>query len=551
MNEIEHLQSETQSWQAEAMRLRRMMDGATDALMAHDSQGRFVDVNERACQNLGYSREELLQMSVGDVEANFLGRYVARYLGTLWTRLQPGQSIKLQGRHRRKDGSTFPVDVHVSLLSHSPHPSGRRILMARVLDTSEPLQEQTQLHEVPITAEHAQEAESLESATRLFSLNQALVATLESLTKQSPSSSIELDAFLGRVIKEACRQTGAVGGHLFLVEDAARFSSIEGRTLRLRAVAGEKAEELWRQPLSVGDSLSWQRLLLTRIPLVVNFERPEFLLWPHSAPWHQEQGHTNAVSVALKDGHFLGVLCLAFRGRKVDAEEIELAQTFAHQAALAVQLTRLALLAEQEAAQRAVLDERNRMAREIHDALAQSFTGIVAHLQAAQMLLPPDSQVQALVEVAQGLARSGLQETRRSLLALRPLRLEEGGLSEALNAILRETTSVKPPASLQVEGEARPLSPSVESHLLRIAQEALANARCHSGASRINIILRFDSQSVELSVRDDGRGFDTESPRQGGFGLTSMSERAAKIGGNLSIESRPGHGTQLDVVVPL
>lgn len=539
--------NETDRWRIEATRLRRMVDGAADALMAHDAEGRFVDVNEYACQILGYSREELLQMHVADVEVNFASERVADQ----WSRLRPGQSLTIKGIHRRKDGSTFPVEVRVSLLNELLEQPQHRIFLAVVRDVSERIAAEDRLREAQNAAFEAREQATLENVTRLFHLNQAFIVTLESLAEQSPASTIELNTFLLRVTEEACLQTGAVAGHLFLLDDASHLLMTEAQTLTLRAMWGENADgDLWHQPLPIGDSFSWQRLLSTRIPLVVNFEREDFLLWPHSQQWHRERGHTRAAYVALKDGDFMGILALAFAEQVVDAEEIELAQTFAHQAALAVQLTRLALMAQHESARRAVLDERNRMAREIHDALAQSFTGIVAHLEAAQVVLSSDSQAKTLVEVACDLARDGLKETRRSLLALRPLRLEEGGLSEALRAMLRETSSVAPPVMLHIEGKIRLLSPSVEAHLLRIAQEALANARCHSMANRIDITLRFDSQSVELSVRDDGRGFDTDSPQRGGFGLVSMSERAAKMGGSWSIESRPGHGTQLDVVVP-
>ena len=540
MNENEH-------WRAEAMRLRRMVDGAADALMAHDGEGRFVDVNESACQSLGYGREELLRMRVADVEMNFATDHVAE----VWARLQPGQSVTIQGHHRRKDGSVFPVEVRVSLLSEPPDQPKRRLLLALVRDVSERLETEARLREAQHSAVEAREKEALESVTRLFHLNRALTTTLESLAEQSPSSSIELDAFLQRVTEEACLQTGAITGQLFLLDDSSRFLPAGSATLRLRAVNGQNAEDdFWHRALPIGDSLAWQRLLNTRIPLVIDFARGDALLWPHAQEWHVEQGHSHAAYVALKDGHFMGVLALSYTG-PVDAEEIELAQMFAQQATLAIQMMRLSLAAQNEATHRAVLDERNRMAREIHDALAQSFTGIVAHLEAAQVVLPPASQEKSLVEVASQLARNGLQEARRSLLALRPLRLEEGGLSEALNSLLRESASVLPPVTLRVEGEARPLPSPVEAHLLRIAQEALANARCHAEANGIAITLRFDSQSVELCVRDDGRGFDTEAPRHRGFGLVSMSERAAKMGGLWSIESRPGHGTQLEVVVPI
>jgi PAS domain S-box-containing protein len=238
-------------------------------------------------------------------------------------------------------------------------------------------------------------------------------------------------------------------------------------------------------------------------------------------------------------------------------EEVELAQALAQQAALAVQLARLA---EQEQ-QNAVLHERNRMAREIHDTLAQGFTGIGLQLEAAEWEVSraPDKALARLAR-ARDLARQSLQEARRSVWALQPEALLHGDLPSVLRGHAEQMThgtAVK--AEVRTSGSVCLLPPEVETHLLRIGLEALTNALKHARASRVVIDLTYEPERVRLSVRDDGQGFDPEAlvPSNGtnsgggGFGLRAMRERAARIGAEWTISSQPGVGTEVAVIVPL
>ena len=213
-----------------------------------------------------------------------------------------------------------------------------------------------------------------------------------------------------------------------------------------------------------------------------------------------------------------------------------------------------AALRERKRAEAAsILDERNRMAREIHDTLAQAFTSIIVHLEAAsqRLTLDPDT-AQSHLNTGQTLARSGLTDARRSVEALRPQILEEGDLHSALDRFAAQIfahTSVR--VACDALGEFYPLSGEVEMNLLRIGQEALTNAFKYANASEIRVELRYEQSQCILQVKDNGQGFESTSLSTGrGFGLLGITERAERIGAQLTIHSQLGQGTEIIVRVP-
>lgn len=199
-----------------------------------------------------------------------------------------------------------------------------------------------------------------------------------------------------------------------------------------------------------------------------------------------------------------------------------------------------------------ILAERNRIARDIHDTLAQVLTGVVVHMEAAKVVVPEDSKARTHVMQAHNLARDGLAEARRSVWALRPQVLEQGNLSQALESLVHGLTAGTPiKGQCTIEETRYPLPSDVETNLLRIAQEAFVNALKHAHANAVQVELTFGSQAVSLCVRDDGRGFNPELLRGKGFGLVGMRERIQSLGGQLTIASQPGQGTEVIAVVPL
>jgi signal transduction histidine kinase len=200
-----------------------------------------------------------------------------------------------------------------------------------------------------------------------------------------------------------------------------------------------------------------------------------------------------------------------------------------------------------QAREAGVLDERQRMAREIHDTLAQGLIGIITQLEAAEQ---NKAQWQRHLDNAMGLARESLSEARRSVHAVRPEALENARLPEALADVTRRWSEINGVAAeVTTTGIARPLHPDVEVTLLRTAQEALANVAKHARASRVGLTLSYMEDLVTLDVRDDGTGF-TET-NGSGFGLTSMRQRVHGLDGRLEIESEPGSGTAISATIPL
>lgn len=201
-----------------------------------------------------------------------------------------------------------------------------------------------------------------------------------------------------------------------------------------------------------------------------------------------------------------------------------------------------------------VRDERERLAREIHDTIAQSLAGVVAQLQAAEGSADAGDagDVRRRVARATEMARTALVEARRSVQDLTPAELAEAGLPDALSRLVagwRDDQGVE--ASFVVVGDPTALHSEVEATLLRIAQEALANVAKHAEASRVGVTLTFDESEVILDVRDDGSGFEPTAPRRdSAFGLGVMRTRAQRLAGTFTLESAPDTGTALSARIP-
>lgn len=200
----------------------------------------------------------------------------------------------------------------------------------------------------------------------------------------------------------------------------------------------------------------------------------------------------------------------------------------------------------------AVVEERNRMSRDMHDTLAQGFTGVIVQLEAAKQAIAhgSSSDADAHVERASELARHSLGEARRSIRALRPAVLENGHLRDALEGVMTQMTAgtlIK--TEFKVQGQPRPLTPSREETLLRIYQEIVTNALKHSNATAIRAALAFEKRAVRLQVQDDGSGFKPPEEHDG-LGLVGIRERLDQVNGALEIESLPGEGTRICVLVP-
>jgi signal transduction histidine kinase len=211
----------------------------------------------------------------------------------------------------------------------------------------------------------------------------------------------------------------------------------------------------------------------------------------------------------------------------------------------------LTCLAEQSR-QTAVREERNRLACEIHDALAQHFAGILLQIGLAQRLVRQQpEEAWRLVVQAGVLARSAVEEARQSVWALQPDAPFFSNLASSLPVTIAQMTAeTSVSGEVKIYGTPRLLPPDVGMNLLRIGQEAVKNAIRHARAQHIFVELAFETTHVRLCVQDDGLGFDPQSQEEsGGFGLTAMRQRAQRFHGSLTINSQPGQGTEIVVTV--
>jgi len=231
-----------------------------------------------------------------------------------------------------------------------------------------------------------------------------------------------------------------------------------------------------------------------------------------------------------------------------DADQ-ELIETFAAHAALALENARL----HERSRELSIVEERNRLARELHDAVTQKLFGLVLAAESGAALIEHDAQQAGVqLELVRELAREAMEELRSVIVHLRPAALEVHGLAVALGKhvdVLRRTH--KRAIALEIDGDA-PVAAAVEGDAFRIAQEALHNALRHGGAAaRIAVVLHSEPGRLELTVTDDGVGFEPQTPatRARRLGLTTMAERARAAGGTLEITSAPGAGTRVRLEV--
>jgi signal transduction histidine kinase len=251
----------------------------------------------------------------------------------------------------------------------------------------------------------------------------------------------------------------------------------------------------------------------------------------------------------------IGVLMMNSQAAGGFARNIWRANLINTQVALALENIQLL----EEAKQTAVLEERQRLAREIHDTIAQDFTSIVMHLEAAEQSLAGNlDTTHRHMDQARQTARDGLSQARQLVWALRPEILQREPLPVAVERVVtRWSEQNGVPAKVQATGTLIPLHPEVEVTLLRATQEALTNIRKHAQAGRVTVTLSYMGDLVALDVQDDGVGFEPDqvaaqhtSRGLSSFGLTAMRERVEQLNGQLLVESAPGQGTTLVIKIP-
>lgn len=248
----------------------------------------------------------------------------------------------------------------------------------------------------------------------------------------------------------------------------------------------------------------------------------------------------------------LGVLNVASADwRQLSPDDLRLLYTVGDLVSMAVERARLFA----KSVDLGAVEERNRLAREIHDTLAQGLVGIALRLEAAEALLENEPEAEQAFEVVQkalSLTRANLEEARRSVLDLRAAPLAGRSLSEALTLLVEQLASEHDlDIDLEITGGAQPLPVRLEVGLYRIVQEALNNIVQHAQTHDAIVHLVSTPQAVQLTVEDKGQGFNPAQVDPDSFGLIGLRERAKLLGGRLHVESKPGKGTLLEVVIPM
>ncbi|MEO1644233.1 MAG: GAF domain-containing sensor histidine kinase [Chloroflexota bacterium] len=264
-------------------------------------------------------------------------------------------------------------------------------------------------------------------------------------------------------------------------------------------------------------------------------------------------GIQNHASVPLyAHGKPLGLLnVLSEDWRELTQDELRLLYTVGDLLSIAIERARLFATSTQYG----ILEERHRLAREIHDTLAQTLTAISLQLETADVLLDAGAgydKAHTLVMQALELTRSTLEEARRSVLDLRATPLVGRTLYDAVSALIKsfeETHGIIVKFTMR---ERRPLSPHIEMSLYRIIQEGLNNIATHADATQVTLTITSTPQQLRLVLKDDGNGFDTEQlPPDDSYGLIGLNERVRLLGGKLDVSSTVGQGTQLNMTIPL
>ena len=355
----------------------------------------------------------------------------------------------------------------------------------------------------------------------------------------------DLYSFMGHMLLEATRQFDAISGDVVVRDDFRQ---------EWRIVAHVREGRLGPPPyvssVPVEGSAFSARYGDVREVLYTDVSGQPTITWPGRREFLRAQRAIGGLVYPMMfGGRSVGFMGLTFRRNAEELTHSELLVALAQQATLAVQLTRLAYSAKEAA----VLMERTRIGQEIHDGLAQAFTGILLQLGAVEEFpscRKRGSELAVTLSHIRELARDGLAEARRSVMALRLDQTRRAGLELALRQLAeRSTVSGGVRCTFEGAGIVTGLKPEHEHELLRIAQEAVSNAVRHARPQTVRITMTDQLEQWELAVADDGVGMEQSpelSARQG-FGLASMRQRASAIGGEWQIASEPGHGTRVSV----
>ncbi|MGA8477989.1 MAG: GAF domain-containing protein, partial [Chthoniobacterales bacterium] len=517
-------------------RLQDIVDNTTAVIFVKDLELRYLLVNSEFERRHRIQRDHIRGKTDFDVHPPEIAEAVRANDRRV---IETGEPIQFEEAVPSVEGERWYVAVKFLLHDRTGKPYA-------VCSIATDITEAKRTEEMQAAIAREGEKFAQQRASQLAKANEALRGSLDAL-----ASVPELDEFIGQVMAAITRQLGAVSSML-------RVLDAEQKSMRLELLFQDG------QVMSPNDakypehlrSLSLDEVgfaSLEQTVSVLHLADPRALMMPDGLRGYLlGLGIKTVLVIPLTSrGEANGVLSFRFtEERDFQAEELEIARALATQASLAIQLTQLAKTARQSA----VLEERNRLASEIHDSLAQNFAGISMQLSAAVGAMKRRSKdAVSHVERATDLARFGLSEARRSALSLRSNVIEESGLIEALQKLVERSNI---PGLLRCSFRSsdvreKSLAPPVQQDLLRIAQEAISNALRHARPTVISVSLRWNPPNLVLKIRDNGSGIANGRSSGGGFGFANMRARAKNLGAELDIRSTAGSGTSVVVRLPI
>ena len=501
---------------------RAIFDATGDGMVVYTMEGTIVDANPAFCEMNGYACEELVGRNVSMLIDPKMHDLLGTFIGTL----RGGGSLHTRATNVRKDGTSFPVDVHGTVFLDDD----RRPL---ILGVARDVSEQVKAHEL-LEGRVAERTRELETVLEV-SHNVASVLELEPLLNLILEQCLVVTdyrwaAVLGFEGDRLVRLAGSADGEPVLTDygfdlgdpdvGSAWRALSEGECL----IADELADD---QPLA----RTYRQLIADTPEMAAAADARSWLLVP-----------------LMFQGRTIGAISLLHsRPGSYRAHHARLVRAIADQAAVAIENARLYERAQQAAA----LEERQRLARELHDAVTQTLfsASLIAEMLPRLWERDPEAGKKRLEDV-RALTRGALAEMRTLLLELRPAAIVEAELADLLRQLGEVLTGrTRIPVAVVAQGDGK-LTAEVKLALYRIAQEALNNISKHARAAQVDVCLSLQRRSVELRISDDGCGFDLLAIGGDGFahfGLSTMRERAEAVGATLSVQSEPGHGTEVHI----
>jgi len=491
-----------------------VIEQATENIFLIDVEsGRIVESNASFRESLGYAEDELHNMTIYDVVAADRGSIDANIRRVL----EQGNPSVGERKYIRKDGTLLDVEVSATLIQRD----GKRTLVSVAHDITE--------------------------RTRLQALLEERVATLSRIAADLVLD-LPMEDTLNALAASVVSASTAVSCLIVLIEDetdeirlAGSHGLHDGYEATVQA-AHEKAEATSPN----------REAIRTHKPVLFSNARQTAPANPRLAALHdfypRVPWETTYVVPLLSRGKALGAINFAYPpGHEPGEEEKVFLGAIADQAAVAVENARLF----SDARGKAALEERQKLARELHDSVSQALYGIALGVETAREVLPdkPERAAEPL-DYAVSLAEAGMTEMRALIFELRPESLEKEGLVAALE---KQAAAVQARHGIRVEtafGEEPDAPLGAKESLYRIAQEALHNTVKHARAANVTIKLGRDFEGITLELSDDGVGFDANGDFPGHLGLKSMRERVSRQSGTLEIASGPGKGVRIFARVP-